>query len=410
MRVLVYEHVSGGGFAAEHIPPGVLSEGFGMLRTLIADFKAAGHDVTTTLDSHIARLNPPIEADCVLPVSSSKEAQVILQKISDGADAVYVIAPETDGVLRSLVELVEQTSAAPLNCSASAIEKVSDKAGFYDFLKKRGITSPETLTFSVLDNVSEIKRAIRGSLHFPLIFKPSDGVSCCGLSVVRNEDQVAGAVAKIKKESRGKQFLVQESITGAAASVSFLSTGSKVVPVSLNRQDVTIETPKAYSSYRGGSVPFDNPLQTEAFEAAEKIVKSFPDLRGYVGIDFVLTENEAVAVEVNPRLTTSYVGLRTVANFNPAQAIINAVLKHELPTYIEGCGYSYFSKLEAANPQVDDLQKTYGMNDVVSPPFPISENDAASALIASHGATINEAKSRFSEAKKRLLNTINRGK
>ena len=53
MRLLVYEHVSGGGFADESIPADILSEGFGMLSTVISDFKAAGHNITTTLDSRI---------------------------------------------------------------------------------------------------------------------------------------------------------------------------------------------------------------------------------------------------------------------------------------------------------------------------------------------------------------------
>jgi len=410
VRLLVYEHVSGGGFAAEPLPPSVLSEGFGMLRTLIADFKAAGHTVTTTLDARIAKLNPPIEADCIIPVSSSKEAQANLQKISNETNATYVIAPETGGVLQSLVELVEQTNATSLNCSASAIEKASNKAGFHNFLKKNGLLTPETLMFRVLDNVAEIKQAIRGKLNFPLIFKPSDGVSCCGLSFVRNEDQVAGAIAKIKQASSSKLFLVQELVTGDPASVCVFSAGGKAVPVSLNRQEVNLCTPEACSGYSGGSVPFANPLRSEAFEAAKKIVESFPGLRGYVGFDFVLTEDEVVALEVNSRLTTSYVGLRKVVGFNPAQAIINAVSKCELPTNIESCGYAYFSKVKVPNPQVDALQKTYGMNDVVSPPFLVSETIAALALLASHGATLDEAKSRFSEAKKRVLESINRGK
>jgi predicted ATP-grasp superfamily ATP-dependent carboligase len=410
LRLLVYEHVSGGGFADEAMPPSVLSEGFGMLRTLISDFEAAGHSVTTTLDSRIARLNPPIDADCVVPVFSSHEAQVKLREVSEQADAAYVIAPETDGLLGSLVEVVEQTGAASLNCPASAIGKVSDKVVFYEFLRKLGLPLPETITFSVADDLKEIKKAVRGNLDFPVIFKPSNGVSCCGLSVVKNEEYVAGAVDKVKKESSSKHFLVQELIKGAAASVSLLSTGNAAVPISLNRQDVTIETPEACSSYSGGLVPFDNPLQAEAFEVAEKIVKSFPNFSGYIGVDLVLTEEKAVAIEINPRLTTSYVGSRRVANFNPAQAIVNAVLKRELPTHIQSCGYTYFSKVETPNPQIDALQKTYGVNEVVSPPFPVSKNSAASALIAACGATLKDATSRFREAKKRVLNTIHRGK
>jgi predicted ATP-grasp superfamily ATP-dependent carboligase len=410
LKLLVYEHVSGGGFVNEAIPASVLSEGFGMLRTLITDFKASGHIVTTTLDSRIARLNPPIGADCVVPVSSSQEAKANVQKISEQVDATYVIAPETDGLLRSLVELVEQTGTASLNCPSSALEKVSDKVAFYESMRKLGLPMPETMIFSVADDMNEIEKGLRGSLEFPVIFKPSNGVSFCGLSIVRNEDQTPSAVDKIKRESSSGHFLVQELVVGDAASVSLLSTGNDAVPVSLNRQDITIETPEACSRYSGGMVPFDQKLQAEAFLVAEKLAKSFPDLRGYVGVDFVLTGNEAVVIEVNPRLTTSYVGLRSVVNFNPAQAIINAVLKRELPTHIQSYGYTYFSKVEAPNPHLSALQKIYGMNGVASPPFPVSGNDVTSALITSHGTTLQEAQSKFRETKKRLLNTISRGK
>ena len=77
-------------------------------------------------------------------------------------------------------------------------------------------------------------------------------------------------------------------------------------------------------SYDGGCVPFEHPLKQEAFTLTEKVVESF-GLRGYVGVDFVLAEDKAFVVDVNPRLTTSYVGLREVAGFNVAQAVIDAV-------------------------------------------------------------------------------------
>ena len=410
MRLLIYEHVSGGGFANEPIPGGVLSEGFGMLRTLISDFKAAGHYITTTLDSRLARLNPPLGADFIVPVFSSREVQVAIRKVSASADAAHVIAPETEGALQSLVESVEHTGVASLNCPASTIGKVVDKVVLQASLKKLGVPTPETIMFSVADGVEEIKRAIHAKLNFPLIFKPSNDVGCRGLSVVKNENQVAGAVGKIKRESPSKFFLAQELIKGAAASVSLVSTGSEAVSISLNRQDVTIGEAEAISSYSGGLVPFDQPLRPRAFAVAEKIVKSFQDLRGYVGVDLILTEEEAVAIEVNPRLTTSYIGLRRVVNFNPAQAIVNAVLKRELPTNIQSCDYSYFSKIETPLPMIDALQKTCEMNEVVSPPFPVSSSGTACALVSSHGATVKAARARLREAKKRVLSTMSRGR
>jgi hypothetical protein len=89
---------------------------------------------------------------------------------------------------------------------------------------------------------------------------------------------------------------------------------------------------------------------------------------------------------------------------------VDAVLERKLPAQTRSCGCTYFSKVETANPTVGELQAIYRMKEVVSPPFPVAEAGDASALIASHGATLQEASSRFREAKKRVLNTISRGK
>jgi predicted ATP-grasp superfamily ATP-dependent carboligase len=406
LKLLVYEHISGGGCGDDQIPKNVLSEGFGMLRTIIADFKAAGHSVTTTLDPRILGLNPLLKADSIIPVSSAQEVEEKLLEILSQVDAAYIIAPETDDLLRSLVEVVEQAGVASLNCPAEVIEKVSNKIVFSKSLKGYGIRTPETLTFNMKDSAEGIGQIIRDKINFPVVFKPSNGVSCCGLSVVKNKEQVSSAVHKIQNETSNKEFLVEELINGTAASVSLFSIDGRSVPVSLNRQEVAIETPEIASSYMGGSVPFDSLLQNEAFDKAKRIVELFPGLRGYVGIDFILTGKEVVAIEVNPRLTTSYIGLRRVIDFNPAQAIINVVLKCELPTRVESCGYVFFSKVKTTTPDIDALQILNEMKEIISPPFPLSGDEAACAMIASYALTLNEAKLHFDEVKKRV-NKIN---
>jgi predicted ATP-grasp superfamily ATP-dependent carboligase len=406
LRLLVYEYVSGGGYAEKPIPVSILSEGFSMLRTLVADFKAAGHSVSTVLDSRLAALNPPLEADCIISASSFQEAKLAIHNISESADAAYIVAPESNQVLQSLVANIEQAGVPSLNCRASAIGNVSDKAVMLQCVKEKGLTTPATVLVSAIDDVAGIRQTICGSLGFPLIVKPVDGVGCAGLSVVSNEQQVAGAVAKAISESSSKYFMAQELVHGFAVSVSLLATSSEVLPVSLNKQDVSLMPPEATSTYNGGQVPFDSRLKSEAFAAAETVVKSFHGLRGYVGVDLVLTEKEAVVIEVNPRLTTSYVGLRKIAGFNLAQAIINAVFEHELPADNQSRGYAVFSKVNIPKPTTVALQKTYRLNEIVSPPFPVPDNNTACALVLSHGATLKEATTGFHEAKKRLRNIL----
>ena len=409
LKLLVYEHISGGGFSNNHIQTSILCEGFGMLRSIISDLKAAGHYVTTTLDSRIAKLNPPILADSSIPVFSIEETRTKIKELAKHADAAYVIAPETNNTLASFVELVEKMGIKSLNCSAEAIKKLSNKACFYEIVRKH-MPIPETVLLSVFDDLKKVIKTIRDCLNFPAILKPIDGVSCDGISIVKKEEQVARAIAKIKAASRCKSYLAQEFIIGDAASVSLFSTGNNVLPFSLNSQDIKLQTAEFCSTYNGGVVPFEHPLRQKVFDFAKKFLSSIPGLRGYISMDFVLTDEKAVAIEVNPRLTTSYIGLRKISSFNPAQAIINVVLKKELPTKVESCGFTYFSKVKTPIPSTRALQETYMMERIVSPPFPVSESNMPSALILSYGDTLQEATVRFSEAKSCILNSLSRGK
>ncbi len=117
-----------------------------------------------------------------------------------------------------------------------------------------------------------------------------DGVSCSGLSIVKEEAQVRQAIKKIKAESAEDHFIVQEFIDGEAASVSLLCTKGKALGISLNQQTVSAGTPDDDSCYEGGLVPFDHQLKQEAFALSEKVVGCFEGLRGYVGVDLILTK------------------------------------------------------------------------------------------------------------------------
>jgi Predicted ATP-utilizing enzyme (ATP-grasp superfamily) len=56
---------------------------------------------------------------------------------------------------------------------------------------------------------------------------------------------------------------------------------------------------------------------------AKNIVNCIPGLSGYVGIDLVLSEGGPLVIEINPRLTTAYAGLRQSLGKNPAEWILS---------------------------------------------------------------------------------------
>jgi len=407
LNLLIIEYVSGGGYANTKLSGSILSEAYGMLRSLISDCKAAGHNVTTLLDSRLKAFNPPNEADQIVSVSASSELYTKLKELSSRVNAVYVIAPESDQVLEKLVEIVESSGGTSLNCKIDAIQRASNKITTYETLKKKGITVPETFLLDIHEKTENIRRLIK-ELGYPLVFKPLDGVSCGGLSLVKDENGIAGAAKKVAQESMSKQFIAQKLIRGKAASACVISTGDKAVAVTLNKQLVTLSSPDKESRYYGGVVPFDHKLEKEALRAAEKAVEGIVGLKGYVGVDMILTNEGPVVMEINPRLTTSYIGLKRAVNFNPAQAIVNAVIRRKLPKNVQTRGYALFSKVEVpSDPQI--IAETYKLKNVVSPPFPIKENRTAYALIATSSTSLSGAQSGFYRTKKRLLNLYRRG-
>ena len=398
MKVIVYEHVSGGGYCEQLIPPSFLAEGFAMLCGIVAVFKAAGHTVTVLLDDRLSRLNPPIGADFVVPVSYSNEPQRFLTNIAKINDATYVIAPESSKILQSLVALMEQTEKTSLNCESETIGKVGDKSVLYEKLEKTGFLVPKTL---VLENGNALQQVLK-KLSYPLIFKPVDGAGASGLSIVKEFSQVGKALLKIEKESTNKRFIVQEFIEGEKVSVSLFSTGKKAMAVSLNKQNIVITGPDELSSYEGGNVPFEHPRKHDAFVVAEKVVELFPGLRGYVGVDLILTENAVFIVDVNPRLTTSFVGLHKAANFNAAEAIINSILSGKLPLKPETQGAACFSKQKMPSPTNKSYRRILNVEGLISPPFPLKGNTESCALVMGYGKNCESACLRLEEAKKQL--------
>ncbi len=406
MKIIVYEHVSGGGYAEQVIPPSVLAEGFGMLRSVVADFKDAGHEVTVLLDARIAKLHPQIEVSKILPIHYHKEAEKLLSKNAKINDATYIIAPETAGTLQSLVELAEKTGQISLNCKSSAINIVSNKAVLYESLQSNGFLTPKTLILKSNTSTAKVKQTIKLELNYPVVVKPADGVACIGLSVVKNEAQIEKALAKVKTNSANKYLIIQEFKNGESASVSLLSNGKRARALSLNKQNLTLSDPDSVSSYDGGCVPFEHPLREEAFALAENVVESFSGLQGLVGVDLILAAQRAFVVDVNPRLTTSNIGLYKVAHFNVPEALVNAVLKGTFPTKKENRCVACFTKIETAKLTISVFQKLVKLDAVISPPFPLNNNGRPCALIIGEGDSLDAAKAHLEEAKKHLLNII----
>jgi predicted ATP-grasp superfamily ATP-dependent carboligase len=120
---------------------------------------------------------------------------------------------------------------------------------------------------------------------------------------------------------------VQRYVGGVAASVSLLSDGRRAVALTVNGQSLALPS----FAYRGGVTPLGHPAAGRAAAAAERACEAIPGLKGYVGVDVALSDREAVVIEVNPRLTTAYLGVRAATDENVAGLAL-AACAGRLPT------------------------------------------------------------------------------
>jgi predicted ATP-grasp superfamily ATP-dependent carboligase len=272
-------------------------------------------------------------------------------------------------------------------------------------VNKLGFTVPKSTTFTNGDNEEEIVKAIGEEIGFPAVLKLLESDGCEGLNLVKNEEQAKDAIAKFARY-KIDAFIAQELVQGVAASVTLVSNGVEAQPITLNKQDISIKAPEQNSSYNGGATPYRHKQIRAAFAAAKSLVESIPGLTGYVGVDIVLTENAPVIMEINPRLTTSYVGIREIMQTNVMQMIVNSILNHMVPEPQKTMGFACFGKIKMSNPTFADLRQIFDMPEVISPPFPVYSNNQTFALACTKGATTGEARQEFNRKKKQLRNTV----
>jgi predicted ATP-grasp superfamily ATP-dependent carboligase len=131
-----------------------------------------------------------------------------------------------------------------------------------------------------------------------------------------------------KKTGSGELIIAQPWLDGDAMSLSLLVTGAGVEILSVNRQHIEVAADGAVSLVGiSRRVVIDIRLQATLHDLAVGIVASIPGLRGFVGVDFMLTERGLpVVLEVNPRLTSAYVGLSRLLGRNLAEDLLRAAM------------------------------------------------------------------------------------
>lgn len=353
MKILVFEYFTASGINN----PDTISEAKAILESMLSDLEEIDYydnnsDLKHVNCDYLLSTNNKLlkfESDYKNsnPIFIKEDLESWLKKNVARYDICIFVAAETENILYNLSKIIEDEKVKTLGSSSEAIDICTNKFKTFNSVKKV-VKQPKTFKINI-DNKGKWKTFIKnklnqykshennlnqkdlngvkkkefGSLNENFnkkwIIKPINGVDCLNTIVIKDIKDLNQIENNFDTDN---EILLQEYIEGPVHSVSLIKTNEKTIPISLNKQFIELEGNNIL--YSGGCLPVEHPLKEEAFDLSKKAVESIDGLYGFIGVDLILNEH-VYFLEINARLTTPYVGLNKVINFNILKTLIEDI-------------------------------------------------------------------------------------
>ncbi len=221
-------------------------------------------------------------------------------------DLVWPIAPESDGILERAATLARDAGRPVLAGDIEALATARSKRATADRLAAHGVPAVACAPIA-----GPIPHSTRG-----WAVKPDDGAGSTETYFAADREALMGW----RQRLRGRDFVVQPFIPGPALSLSMLAQDGRAWLLTCNTQRMRRDG--GAFTYGGGIVGGAEALRPKLEPVAAGVAAALPGLWGYIGVDLIDGPDGPTVLEVNPRLTTSYVGLTDSLGVNPASLVL----------------------------------------------------------------------------------------
>lgn len=276
MKVLIAE------YATVHNPK-LAPEGKAMVAVLRESFERSGHTV-------------------LMPASGDFDAEIA--RLAPQCDYGLVIAP--DELLSGFTHTLE-LATHNIGSDSTSIAVCASKRLTSKILAGIGIAVP-----------AEVPVDYPGRR----VIKPIRGAGAVGVRIAQ-AGEVPGNAEMAVEYLQGEHYSV--SIVGSRVVGEACGFYSGLPPVflTINRQHIEVDTNGVFT-YHGGETPVHPEREDEIIEVAKKTIERL-GCQGYVGIDVIVGEKIWV-VDVNPRPTTSLIGIVRVIEEEIADILLKATV------------------------------------------------------------------------------------
>ncbi|MGB1800243.1 MAG: ATP-grasp domain-containing protein [Gammaproteobacteria bacterium] len=310
MRHFIFEFITGGGLVGQDLPESLLIEGELMLQSLVNDLRKLDIELFVSRDSRLEKLDENIKQYTVVE-SVDKELPAYIKNM----DVCWLIAPETEQCLQRYAEIFSNTKSIFIGSMIEAIKISSSKYLTNKTLSENNISVVETRK---LDQI--IPESNTG-----WIVKPDDGAGAEGARLIPDKEKLHSFIAS----QSNNNFIIQPYIKGNYLSMSLLVCNENIRLLGCNKQYVEINEEGIKLEKIGVNECLS--YKDDMLSLAKEVVVAVPGLAGYIGVDLIEQDGKLFVLEINPRLTTAYVGLSESLDRNMAAKILDTFSSKKLP-------------------------------------------------------------------------------
>ena len=221
------------------------------------------------------------------------------------SDYAIILAPEENNVLSNIIKDFSKINKNLINCSPDFINLTSDKYLLYKkFAKQNDFIMPVYKDYKDINKNKKIIAKIR------------DGLSAEDMYLFKNRRELEDNIYLINDK-----HVFQEYLNGDIISVNTYFKDNSFKILSINEQIYTIKE-RAFTLKKFIYGKFNSEVK-QISSCIEGIVNNCDGINGFIGFDIVRNKSKYLLIDINPRLTTSYVGLRKTLKINPTLFIKN---------------------------------------------------------------------------------------
>lgn len=282
-KILIFEYITGGGLIEKKLKHNLYPEANIILNSLICNKM---YDIDFFCDY---RHDYKYYDGAVLITPDNKE-DIYNTQLINNYDYFLPICPEIDLIYHNYVKKISSNIFNTILSDTKTMLITSDKL----LLKK-------ICNENNIDNPDSFERMTKGKYY---IEKDRYGCGCSNINLIRG-----------KKENSNSDRIVENYIPGNVYSVSTYITVEKYKVISINQQKVHKNNNKII--LKSLLVNIYPSFTNYIYKFIDDIISSIPELKGFVGFDFIENNGTLFLIEINARFTTSMAAIEKCKDIHP---------------------------------------------------------------------------------------------